>query len=431
MRVRLQPGAMVASRKAGAGSQGDKQSAVVQEFLAQHGGAATSDAPRVVSSAGFVPRTAETEAAKEASRGWDRSQLLKVDDSDAQVKIYNAYAENSNTSAEGGSSRRGLGSSEGTSAAPRRGFLNFVSAGGAPAATPAATATSSGAAPAAPAAPSTSVAASASAPPATSTAPLPPGWTMGTDPSSGWPYYANPSTGQTQWHPPPAQPAAPSGAGLPAGWVAAVDPASGHTYYTNPATGQSQWTPPLPPPTFACGGAGAVAAAAPMGSADPAVKVRGLPATMSDADVRELFDKCGRISNEPTWQRTARPQPCPAAQPTYPRPNPLIRATPRAAQLSSPSSATRTRRARSPRPPPCTSTRPPRRRSQSRRWTESSCARRRSASSSSAAMEVEAKRGGHTELWTCGRGGVVRSFSTPFLVHPGRNTGVTRGNMVA
>lgn len=309
----------MASRKAGAGSQGDKQSAVVQEFLSKVGGAASSDAPRVVSSSGFVPRTAETEAAKEESRSWDRSQLLKVDDSDAQVKIYNAYAENSNTSAEGGSSKRGLGSSEGTSAAPRRGFLNFVSAGGAPAATAAATAASSGATP------STSAAASSSAPPATSTAPLPPGWTMGTDPSSGWPYYANPSTGQTQWHPPvaapaaPAAPVAPSGAGLPAGWVAATDPASGHTYYTNPATGQSQWTPPLPPPTFG-GGAGAMVAAASIRSADPAVKVHGLPGSMSEADVRELFADSGRISKEPTWQRTARPQPCPTAQPT-PKPS--------------------------------------------------------------------------------------------------------------
>ena len=32
---------------------------------------------------------------------------------------------------------------------------------------------------------------------------LPAGWRMGIDPNSGHPYYANPSTGETQWHPPP------------------------------------------------------------------------------------------------------------------------------------------------------------------------------------------------------------------------------------
>ena len=31
---------------------------------------------------------------------------------------------------------------------------------------------------------------------------LPDGWKMGIDPNSGHPYYANPSTGETQWHPP-------------------------------------------------------------------------------------------------------------------------------------------------------------------------------------------------------------------------------------
>ena len=43
---------------------------------------------------------AETEAAKEQARSWDRSQLLAVDEGDAQVKIYQAYAENANTNAD-------------------------------------------------------------------------------------------------------------------------------------------------------------------------------------------------------------------------------------------------------------------------------------------------------------------------------------------
>jgi len=37
---------------------------------------------------------------------------------------------------------------------------------------------------------------------------------------------------------------------LPPGWVAATDPTSGRVYYANPTTGETQWTapPPLPPP---------------------------------------------------------------------------------------------------------------------------------------------------------------------------------------
>merc|ERR1712151_718598 len=37
---------------------------------------------------------------------------------------------------------------------------------------------------------------------------LPPGWEQATDPASGRPYYANRSTGETSWTPPPAQPLA-------------------------------------------------------------------------------------------------------------------------------------------------------------------------------------------------------------------------------
>lgn len=122
---------------------------------------------------------------------------------------------------------------------------------------------------------------------------------MGTDPSSGYPYYANLHTGETQWHPPqpaaavaPPPPPPPAEPALPAGWVKATDPNSGHVYYTNPTTGASQWTPPLPPPTLT-----PVATApryAPV-ETGVGVAVKGLPASMSEADVKELFSSCGRI----------------------------------------------------------------------------------------------------------------------------------------
>jgi len=46
-----------------------------------------------------------------------------------------------------------------------------------------------------------------------------------------------------------AQPPA-SSPPLPPGWVAATDPTTGRVYYANPTTGETQWTapPPLPPP---------------------------------------------------------------------------------------------------------------------------------------------------------------------------------------
>ena len=80
---------MGVSRKAGVGSQGERQSKVVEQFAA-----------------GFVASSSATDAEKATQRDWDRSQLLAVKDDDAQVQIYNAYSKNSNTSAEGGSSRR-------------------------------------------------------------------------------------------------------------------------------------------------------------------------------------------------------------------------------------------------------------------------------------------------------------------------------------
>ncbi|KAL7473609.1 hypothetical protein ACHAXS_014069 [Conticribra weissflogii] len=46
-------------------------------------------------------------------------------------------------------------------------------------------------------------------PPQPSQPPLPPGWVQTTDPSTGCPYYANPTTGQTSWEPPPYFPPPP------------------------------------------------------------------------------------------------------------------------------------------------------------------------------------------------------------------------------
>jgi len=134
---------------------------------------------------------------------------------------------------------------------------------------------------------------------------LPPGWEQALDPASGKVYYANRSTGETSWTPPPmplvmplpapapisvlptmpaaapfaaVAPAAPVAAGplapgpvaaapgvvadalagaamatigapvaapaLPAGWEQTADPASGKTYYFNRTTGASSWDVP-------------------------------------------------------------------------------------------------------------------------------------------------------------------------------------------
>ena len=88
---------MVASRKAACGSQGDKQSDIVARFASEIGGSSASSSvatPKVVSSAGFVPSTAATQAEKEKQRDWDRSSLLKVGDDDTLVQIYQSYAQN-------------------------------------------------------------------------------------------------------------------------------------------------------------------------------------------------------------------------------------------------------------------------------------------------------------------------------------------------
>ena len=115
VRVSLaQVGVMVAKKTACSG-QGDKQSKVVEQFAK-----------------GFVASSAATESEKQAQRSWDRSSLLQVQDNDAQIGIFNAYAQNANTDAEGKSTRRGLGAASEPASGRRGGMgMTFVSAGGA------------------------------------------------------------------------------------------------------------------------------------------------------------------------------------------------------------------------------------------------------------------------------------------------------------
>ena len=302
------------ARKASVYGQGEKVSSVVQQFAS-----------------GFVASTPQTDAEKAAAREWDRSAVLAVKDDDAQVQIYNAYSKNSNTSAEGGSTKKGLGcGSEGGGGSTMGGFrrgmgMSFVSAGGAPAATPAATGMAFVAAGGAPAAtPAASVARSVASIPQPTTTPtpqLPVGWVVATDPASGWPYYTHTPSGTTQWEPPPAPPPAPT---LPAGWSAVLDPSSGRTYYANPSTGATQWEPPadapppLPPPppppppepsaplpspvfapAVAAVGSGAVGADASAwrsgAGTEASVRVSGIPPDLADMDLKELFGSCGAV----------------------------------------------------------------------------------------------------------------------------------------
>ena len=81
---------------------------------------------------------------------------------------------------------------------------------------------------------------------------LPPGWRSGTDPNTGQTYYINEKTQTSQWDKPVdaggskdvAMTAPTSSGGLPPGWQTGTDPASGRTYWFNEATKASQWTPP-------------------------------------------------------------------------------------------------------------------------------------------------------------------------------------------
>lgn len=306
-------------KRSGMNPKDERESAVVREFR----------------SSGFVARSAETEAQKAAQRdGWDRSQNLAVKDDDVQLQIYNQYMTKSNTTSEGQTSRLGLGAGGALSCGGGGGLhrpMAFVAAGGAPA--------SLGSGSTRTPTPSTGyqTASPAFYPGGAGWAPtLPVQWSSGVDPASGRPYYINMSTGVSQWTPPFPAPAPPPPAvpdALPAGWHAVPDPSTGHTYYANPSTGMSSWTrpvvqapaapapclppdaPPLPPdspplhpdadplppdppphtpdtpplpPDTPAGHAGQ--------AQGPCVRVRGLPGSMSDADLRDIFSACGRVT---------------------------------------------------------------------------------------------------------------------------------------
>lgn len=113
---------------------------------------------------------------------------------------------------------------------------------------------------------------------------LPPGWSKGTDPSSGCTYYFNATIGVTQWDcptsdTPPASAPEDGGAegekekedasrsGLPPGWAQAVDEATGCPFYFNDDTGETQWHPPVETFLSAAGTAG-IGAAGTGGGAD-------------------------------------------------------------------------------------------------------------------------------------------------------------------
>ena len=129
------------SRKAGPNSQNDKVSSQVQQFLEEQEKAQRQQQQQqqqqTVASSGFVARSDETERAKEEARSWDRSQLLRVGDDDAQLKIFDEYSRGANTNAEGMNTRRGLGMGSDEPAAPvgKKKTMCFVSEGGAPSGT--------------------------------------------------------------------------------------------------------------------------------------------------------------------------------------------------------------------------------------------------------------------------------------------------------
>ena len=235
-------------KKAAWNGQGDRQSKVVEQFAS-----------------GFVATSSATEAEKSAQRDWDRSKLLAVNADDPQSAIYEQISVRSNMSAEGGTTRRGLGcgaDSGSTSAhAQYRRGVSFVSAGGAPA--PLFVPKSGVASTPASGMPHQAPGDQGSLPQGSlpqgslPQGSLPQGWVSAQAPTGAL-YYVNTSTGVTQWEPPTALPP------LPPGWVEGRDPNSGIAYYANPSTGQTQWErpaaqlppsapppPPLPPPPSA------------------------------------------------------------------------------------------------------------------------------------------------------------------------------------
>jgi len=278
-------------KKAAWNGQGDRQSKVVEQFAS-----------------GFVATSSATEAEKSAQRDWDRSKLLAVNADDPQSAIYEQISVRSNMSAEGGTTRRGLGcgaDSGSTSAhAQYRRGVSFVSAGGAPA--PLFVPKSGVASTPASGMPHQAPGDQGSLPQGSlpqgslPQGSLPQGWVSAQAPTGAL-YYVNTSTGVTQWEPPTALPP------LPPGWVEGRDPNSGIAYYANPSTGQTQWerpaaqlppsAPPPPPPPLPPPDEHALATMRWASGSKAAVRVSGVPSSMSEPDLKELFAPFGHVSS--------------------------------------------------------------------------------------------------------------------------------------
>lgn len=253
------------------------------EALEREKNAPTSSAQTI--SKGFVPRTEETDREKEKARtSWDRSMLLKVDDNDMQVKIYNDLARGPNNNQDR-PTKFGLGfgsDGPGASTAPVTavGTMRFVAS----ASNASETAAAAGG--------------QASAPGAS-----PDGWTGPHLSPDGHQYWHNPGLGVSSWEPPGAQKAkepsaAPAAAataatGQQGDWTGPHLAPSGHSYWYNTRTGLSEWA--------TTGGEWTAAAAVvPLSAPSHAkpgctVSVAGIPPDFQDADVRDLFGTYGSV----------------------------------------------------------------------------------------------------------------------------------------
>ncbi|KAG1346989.1 Pre-mRNA-processing protein 40C [Cocos nucifera] len=76
---------------------------------------------------------------------------------------------------------------------------------------------------------------------------LPPGWVEAKDPASGYSYFYNENTGESQWECPTENASCaptPTPSPLPADWEEALDDSTGQKYYYNTKTHVSQWERP-------------------------------------------------------------------------------------------------------------------------------------------------------------------------------------------
>jgi hypothetical protein len=78
--------------------------------------------------------------------------------------------------------------------------------------------------------------------------PLPDGWEVMVEESTGERYYASMYTDETQWERPTAPARKSANATLPAGWVEEIDESSGDVYYASEVTDETTWERPTAPP---------------------------------------------------------------------------------------------------------------------------------------------------------------------------------------